>query len=107
MQLELSSAKEYRVELSYTKEQSHTTISTYGVSNQRNPAARHYTGMSAAAERGMVTRIMRLYEGYGDVYIHGSQVVRSARFKESRNTSSHFEAPPPHTENTVFLHTVQ
>ena len=89
MQLELSSAKEYRVELSYTKEQSHATISTYGVSNQRNPAARHYTGMSAAAERGMVTRIMRLYEGYGDVYIHGSQVVRSARFKESRNTSSH------------------
>ena len=26
-------------------------------------------GMSAAAERGMVTRIMRLYEGYGDLYI--------------------------------------
>ena len=39
------------------------------VSNQRNPATRHYTGMSAAAERGMVTRIMRLYEGYGDLYI--------------------------------------
>ena len=39
------------------------------VSNQRNPAARHCTGMSAAAERGMVTRIMRLYEGYGDLYI--------------------------------------
>ena len=38
-------------------------------SNQGNPAARHYTGMSAAAERGMVTRIMRLYEGYGDLYI--------------------------------------
>ena len=39
------------------------------VSNKGNPAARHYTGMSAAAERGMVTRIMRLYEGYGDLYI--------------------------------------
>ena len=25
--------------------------------------------MSAAAERGMVTRIMRRYEGYGDLYI--------------------------------------
>ena len=36
------------------------------VSNQGNPAA-HYTGMSAAAERGMVARIMRLYEGYGGV----------------------------------------
>ena len=34
-----------------------------------NPAARHYTGMSAAAERGMVTRIMRLYEEHGDLYI--------------------------------------
>ena len=41
----------------------------YNVSNKGNPAARHYTGMSAAAERGMVTRIMRLYEGYGDLYI--------------------------------------
>ena len=28
-----------------------------------------YTGMSATAERGMVKRIMRLYEGYGDIYI--------------------------------------
>ena len=47
------------------------------VSNPGNPAARHYTGMSAAAERGMVTRIMRLYEGYGDLYIariSGSQI---------------------------------
>ena len=26
-------------------------------------------GTSAAAERGIVTRIMRLYEGYGDLYI--------------------------------------
>ena len=25
--------------------------------------------MPAAAERGMVTRIMWLYEGYGDLYI--------------------------------------
>ena len=39
------------------------------VSNKGNPAARHYTGMSAVAERGMVTRIMRLYEGYGDLHI--------------------------------------
>ena len=39
------------------------------VSNQHNPAARHCTGMSAAAERGMVTRNIRLYEGYGDLYI--------------------------------------
>ena len=59
------------------------------VSNQGNPAARHCTGMSAAGERGMVTRIMRLYEGYGDLYIHGSQVVRSVKIKELRNTSSH------------------
>ena len=51
------------------------------VSNQHNPAARHYTGMSAAAGRGMVTRIMRLYEGYGDVYIHGFQVVRSVKIQ--------------------------
>ena len=34
-----------------------------------NPAARAYIGTSATAERGMVTRIMRLYEGYGDLYI--------------------------------------
>ena len=38
-------------------------------SNKGNPAARHYTGMSAAAERGMVTQIMQQYEGYGDLYI--------------------------------------
>ena len=45
------------------------SYTTKYVSNQGNPAARHCTGMSAAAERGMVTRIMRLYEGYGDLYI--------------------------------------
>ena len=72
-----------------------------GVSNQRNPAARHCTGMSAAAEGGMVTRIMRLYEGYGDLYIHGYQVVRLARSR-NQGIRALTEKPPP-TENTVFL----
>ena len=38
-------------------------------SNPGNPAAPAYIGTSAAAERGMGTWIMRLYEGYGDLYI--------------------------------------
>ena len=67
----------------------------YSVSNQRNPAARHCTGMSAAAERGMVTRIMRLYEGYGDLYIHGYQVVRSVRSR-NQGIQALTEKPPPH-----------
>ena len=32
---------------------------------------------------------MRLYEGYGDLILHGFQVVRLVKIKESRNTSSH------------------
>ena len=42
------------------------------VANEGNPgnrAAPAYIGTSAATERGMVTWIMRLYEGYGDLYI--------------------------------------
>ena len=38
-------------------------------SSPGNPAAWAYIGTSTAAERGMVTWIMRLYEGYGDLYI--------------------------------------
>ena len=57
-------------------------------SNKGNPAARHYTGMSAAAERGMVTRIMRGTEIY---IFHGSHVGRS-RDKAIRALT---EEPPP------------
>ena len=62
-------------------------------SNKGNPAARAYIGTSAAAERGMVTWIMRLnmrgMEGASYVksicIFHGFQVVRS----QLSNMSSH------------------
>ena len=61
-------------------------------SNQGNPAARHCTGMSAVAERGMVTRLcMRGTEIY---IFHEFQVVRSVR---SRNQGIRaLTEKPPH-----------
>ena len=70
------------------------------VSNQGNPAARHYTGMSAAAERGRLHGLWGCMRGTEVYILHGFQVVRLVKIKESRNTSSHWEAPP--TRKTLF-----
>ena len=57
-------------------------------SNMGNPAARAYIGTSAAAG-SMVTWIMRLYEGYGDLYIPQISGSWIKEVKELRYTSSH------------------
>ena len=61
--------------------------------------------MSAAAERGMATWIMRLYEGYGDLYIpriSGSQISKDQGIKEYELS---LRSPPP-TRKTLFSYMI-
>ena len=70
-------------------------------SDKGNPAARHIWVWQLWLRGAWLHGLWGCMRGTEIYILHGFQVVRSVKIKESRNTSL-TEKPPPH-ENTVFL----